>query len=1785
MSAQADNGFIQINEEIVVGLGALNKTGGSAGEELRIGDTVRISGTWDAPDSPDLQPGDGFRMTLPEEFQSTSTDTFSMGGWGTCVIEAGVLECAVNDLVVGMSEISGTFELELEAVARTNEDAVSFLIESGDPILVELPGEGGIALARDMPSASSKNGQKISNTEFEWTIELPGYLLNDHNIAAPYRIVDTPTGGHGLKAPVVDAELNAWRYDDRGNTVPETVSGGSLNISESGDDIHIDLDPGPAGWNDEVVYKITYRTQADGLGHPDTEYGNTAVLPDGVVGVGAPFKPVWKSGTFRQASDRYQHIDWTIDVPGNMAENGRILIEDTLTGLQGVCEATEATVNGSAVGVTTTTSETNDKKFSIEFPADNGTSAADIYQVKYTTCYTGNEKHPAGSIPPSQSKFTNAAVIGGDVTVSASVTSPRYYSNKAGMGVNTGEKTLDGVTHPAGTTMNWEFTISGADLASPVTITDTPTGGHGVCAPEGDLSAAMGLTFRAEDRVAGGDLKDESFQVTPALGENGEILFTMTSDQGFSVDYKYVVAYTTCTTSGGVDESGTTYGNGIEGSGITSTASIRQDFRPSATGSGVAGGSFTVNKTLSGAAAAAVTAADPTFTVRVEEFKDAARLAANEPNVSYNRELKASEDINGLYARGDGWLIRLSEPTFPEVAGVSFTPTFAPAEGDERVEVASDGRSAVITVQRGTNVGVTLDNSADYGAVTVAKEIQGAAAELARARSFDVTATITTPGGATEDRPFTLQGDGTPHTLEDLPIGATVTFAEDDLVDTDDITWGAPVFNPNSVQVAAGEPAQVTLTNTAEQSVGSFSLAKSVLGTEADNPNLPETYTVTATWVDADGEERSQDMVLPLDGEAVAFGEELLAGTEVTLKENIPADVNNLAWAAPAFSGEGISIVDGETVFTVGLGNAELSVTNTVVEMGTLQLVKTISGEGESFVGEEAEFEVFAQWRNSDAEEFDSTTLTLRNDGVPVPLGVDLPVGTEVRFTETGTADIEGVAWGAATWSGADWLDDSGDIATGVITDETAEGGLISLNNEAQWADRPVNIIKQIEGEAAEQVTAEHFVVTATFPDTGESQTFNIRADEPANIGSFPVGTTIQFMETAPADTDQVTWGEPVFEPGSEITIGEEDLSVDVALRNFAEPTHGSFTLTKVLNGPEAGNENAPDSFQVLASWTDPAGAAQERTLTVPVGETYVFEEQLLNGTEVTLREILPANGQGMAWGVPVFSGDVSQAQDGGGVLTIGLAQQNVTLSNFVDRNDGTLRITKAVSGEAAEAVPADAEFTVAATWEGGSRELLVKAGESTPLGVDLPVGTEVSFTEIGRPAIAGVEWGGISWGTVPVDESWLNVDAQGVATGVISDNNLEGGLITLGNEALWQPGALGFEKLIDINGEIVPAPEAELPAGAEFKVEIESIKLPEGKTLPVAAGIAEGDTITLNAANNYRWISDKELPKGTTVTFTELQPTALPGLDWGLPAYDPELTVTADGESIAQITNRAIPTTEVDIDKIVSGPKGEAVENSDSTYFQVTADWKDIDGQERSCVLNVVPGESAVPATGCEAAVLDGKVCFPTDTEITFTETGATTGVTNVTWGEVNWSVAQGAAELTELEGAATAIQVNLEAAAEPVVLGLENETSSKGLIFIPLPIPLPPLPGFPDLSPFPDSPGVVDPLTPENPGSPGDPEGSGNVDPTTPDPQEGTNPQEPEGVEAATPERVVPGAPGDPVSAQPQGGEPESGVASQAGLAATGANVLWLVGGALLLLIAGAWLALRGRGTSTRG
>ena len=277
---------------------------------------------------------------------------------------------------------------------------------------------------------------------------------------------------------------------------------------------------------------------------------------------------------------------------------------------------------------------------------------------------------------------------------------------------------------------------------------------------------------------------------------------------------------------------------------------------------------------------------------------------------------------------------------------------------------------------------------------------------------------------------------------------------------------------------------------------------------------------------------------------------------------------------------------------------------------------------------------------------------------------------------------------------------------------------------------------------------------------------------------------------------------------------------------------------------------------------------------------------------------------------------------------------------------------------------------------------------------------------------------------------------------------------------------------------------------------------------------------------------------------------------------------------SEVQIHNGLIQTTQVGNDKLVTGPKGNAVTNDDNALFQVTASWQDFDGNDRSCILNVVPGESAVvhpDADNCDASIIDGKPQFPVNTEITFEETGATTDVSNVKWADVLGTVAEGSANITELDGSETGVVVELTGEAnDPVRLALENKTSANGLIIIPIPI-------FPGDDP-------KDPQDPRDPNDPNEPNGPDPVDPNDPkDPQAPNGPNDPKDLSDPSDSPKSPGASGPGGGAGGSDPSSPSGASTSAkggGLANTGASVLGIVGAGLALLLGGAWLALRGRG-----
>ena len=796
--------------------------------------------------------------------------------------------------------------------------------------------------------------------------------------------------------------------------------------------------------------------------------------------------------------------------------------------------------------------------------------------------------------------------------------------------------------------------------------------------------------------------------------------------------------------------------------------------------------------------------------------------------------------------------------------------------------------------------------------------------------------------------------------------------------------------------------------------------------------------------------------------------------------------------------------------------------------------------------------------------------VVVQADGTPVSGQFARGINWQIRLTEVGFPENSGFIFEPGRFVDAktEGVTISEDGTSAVIAIQPRQNIGVELRNKASLGS--ATVAKTVDGEAAgaSQIANQTFVVTAfiTHPDGQQTQQTLVLSDgAQASIPDLKVGTKVRFSETLPADNDQVTWGDPVFTPGNEITVTQDNPHVSVQLKNTANDTYGSFKISKKVTGPEAFNSNVPDTFTVLAKWTDADGQPQHKELSVPKNGSVDFGEKLKNGTVVTLEEIGLTNGNGIAWGVPAWSGDVTVGEDKTADVVIGKDVRNVKLTNTVDKNDGTMRITKAVEGEAAEAVPEDAEFTVKATWKSGteyeSEILTVTQGQTTQLSKKLPVGTEITFTELDLPEIAGVEWGSITWGTDPSGESWLKANPDGSYTGIISDDPTEGRLVTVSNEALWGPGAISYEKFIitDESGAGIPAADANLPEGAEFEVSIENIIVPAGKELPADAGIAVGDVITLNAANGFKWESEKVLPKGTTVTFSEATPKPLPGIDWSTQidyvinsdsVDEPVATIEPNEVTAVEIHNRVIPTTTVDIDKLVTGPKGKAVTKDKNALFQVTASWTDVDGNDRHCILNVVPGKQAEvhpDADNCDANIVDGKPSFPLNTKIAFEETGATTDVSNVKWAKVIWSVAKGSAQVTELEGSETGVVVELTGEAnDPVKLSLENKTSANGLIIIPIPIfpggntPTPPTPDAP------------------NPNDPTDP--SGPSDPSSPS-QPGDSPQSP-------------GASGP---SQPSGGSAGS---QGGGLANTGASVLGIVGAGLLLLVGGAWLALRGRG-----
>ncbi|GEM_PF-853826 len=956
-------------------------------------------------------------------------------------------------------------------------------------------------------------------------------------------------------------------------------------------------------------------------------------------------------------------------------------------------------------------------------------------------------------------------------------------------------------------------------------------------------------------------------------------------------------------------------------------------------------GGFSVAKLVEGAGAGSVPA-DTEFTVTwTAQIPDGVE---HEGETAGTLTLRADGTVvDGPSDLPEGTVVTLAEPTLPELPGITWgTPSFDP--------------SAEVTIGASSTTAVTLTNTATLavGGFSLSKVVEGSGSAAVPAdASFSVAWTAQVPDGIAYDGEttgtVTVLADGTVvDGPQDLPVGTVVSFEETVFPDVPGITWGTPVLDPSTVTIDGGENTLVTVTNSAVQQVGGFSVAKSVVGGASDLVPADTPFTVGYSY-ELDGTTVSGTLTVRADGTPVDGPQTLPVGTVVAFTEVQLPDVGGVVWGAPSFSPSEVTVADGE--------NALVTVTNTATDSpaGGFSVAKSVVGEASDLVPDDAAFTV------EYSSVLDGTTvtgtLTVLADGTPVDGPQNLPVGTTVTFTEVQLPDVDGVVWGEPEFSPSE------------VTIGDGENALVTLTNTAtETAAGGFQVAKTLAGTGATSVPADtEFTVSYSYDLGGApvAGTLTVRADGTPVDGpqNLPVGTVVTFAEVDLPLLPGVIWGAPQFSPAT-VTVSEGE-SAEVVVTNTATLQVGGVQAAKSVDGTGAGRVPAGTEFTVAWTATVPDGI-------VYTGETSGTLDLLADGTVVSGPLDLPAGTvvtfeeptfpevEGVEWGTPTFDPASVTVADGQ-VVTIGV-------TNTATELFGSFSVEKQVSGATAGLVPEGAEFAV--TWtaqlpEGSSYEgpavgevVVAAGGGAVDAGVSLPLGTVVTFAETTLPEVDGVVWG-----TPTFEPGSLIVTGSGEIAAVV-----------VTNDATAAPAG-GFSVAKAVTGAGAPLVPADTAFTVEYSYDLGGTPVTGSLTVLADGTVVDGP---------------QNLPVGTVVTFTETDLPDVPGVVWGAPVFSPEIVTVADGENVlVTLTNTAQDGRAggFSVAKDVVG--GAAASVPGDAQFTV----------EYSYELDGVPTTGTLVVTA-DGTVVDGPQNLEVGTVVTFAET-ARPAVPGVTWGAAEFS------------------------------------------------------------------------------------------------------------------------------------------------------------------------------------
>lgn len=407
--------------------------------------------------------------------------------------------------------------------------------------------------------------------------------------------------------------------------------------------------------------------------------------------------------------------------------------------------------------------------------------------------------------------------------------------------------------------------------------------------------------------------------------------------------------------------------------------------------------------------------------------------------------------------------------------------------------------------------------------------------------------------------------------------------------------------------------------------------------------------------------------------------------------------------------------------------------------------------------------------------------------------------------------------------------------------------------------------------------------------------------------------------------------------------------------------------------------------------------------------------------------------------------GNTANVNGNGLEKTVKFTQTGSGTIQGVDRNSYAL---KKHIVEGSELVPEGTEFTVHVKVESEAKpefneeydQKVTANGEFVKGSKELPAGTKVTLTEPTFPDVEGVTFGDPKFraGEEDVDNVKISEDGKTATLTVVEDRNVE---VHLDNTAKKSTGAF------EITKELVNPGNLPISEDAEFTVDLtwtdeEGAKL-EGEEYPAQIKLKAGETKKFD-----------NLPAGTKVKYEE-STDSLPkveGTTWNVKYPNgQEAVVTSEQVAEGKIQNRMVPSTDVTLTKKVTGPAAFKVD--DDHVFQVEATWMDDEGNQQQRVVEVKKDGSV----NLEGLPLNKEITLVERTE----KVSASEDSENLKWTGINWTV-DGPNDVVQDENDPNKAILTLKGkAGEPVQVDLENKTGGKGLIIIPLPIPLPPFGG----------------------------------------------------------------------------------------------------------------------------